>query len=177
MWFKRLRWIAVFYRKILHGAGQDILKPRPSGKKVADSLNWLDYYVMTFLDWIDTRVFFGGKRVRTLRGRVRSFGERRVTRYFDKCQFDYVYERPLVLDGITVHPDFYLPKFDVYVEFWGFADYDVRYRKTMRLKKKLYAKHGISVISLYPKHIRNLEKVFPDLLQKATGRDIPRQDS
>lgn len=162
-------------RIIFHGAGQDILKPKPIGKKAVDSLNWFDYLVLTSLDWLDTRVFFKNRKVRTSKGRVRSRVERNLAHFFDRQGIRYVYEQPLILEGRKLLPDFYLPDYKVYIEVFGLYNTDVRYRKTVRLKKKLYSEHSIPVISLYPGHFRNLEKVFPVLLQKAAGRDFPCQ--
>ena len=48
---------------------------------------------------------------------VKSRSERRIADYFDRFNVKYVYEP--TLDGIYARPDFYLPDYDVYVEFWG----------------------------------------------------------
>jgi len=172
---KIFRRIYGIYRIVFHGAGQDILKPKPIGKKAIDSLNWLDYFVLTSLDWLDTRVFFKNRKVRTSKGRVRSRVERNLVRFFDRHGIIYIYEQPLILEGKKFLPDFYLPDYKVYVEVLGLYNTDVRYRKTARLKKKLYLEHSIPVISLYPRHLKNLEKVFPVLFQETTDRSFPCQ--
>ena len=170
-----MNWTKGLFQKIFHGAGQDILKPKPIGKKAIDSLNWFDYFVLTSLDWLDTRIFFKNRKVRTSKGRVRSRVERNLVRFFDRYGITYIYEQPLILEGKKLSPDFYLPNYKVYVEVLGLYDTNVRYRKKARLKKKLYSEHSIPVISLYPRHLKNLEKVFPVLFQKATGRNFPCQ--
>lgn len=166
-----VRWLKYLYDRIFSGAGRDIRKPEQSSK-ILGLFDWLDYYVLTFLDWFDTKVFFKGRRVRTRKGRVRSFAERRITRYFDKLGIEYVYEKELVLDGKKIHPDFYLPKFNVYVEFWGMV-YDPKYRNIMAAKMRLYAKHKIPVISLDERCFRDLETIFPKLFKKVTGKEFP----
>lgn len=173
----------LFYR-IFRGVGKDIHKPKEPKIQLRGPFDWIDYYVLyllgwfrfyilTALDWLDTEVFFKGRRVRTNKGRVRSFAERRITRFFEKHSIDYEYEKTLTLDGIKTHPDFYLPKYGVYVEFWGLVRVDSKYSGVMIGKKRLYEKHKIPVISLYPKHFRNLEDVFPELLRMITGKEFP----
>ena len=47
-----------------------------------------------------------------------------------------------MIEGLTVRPDFYLPEFDIYIEYWGMDTAD--YRAGMYRKKKLYAETGKS---------------------------------
>ena len=77
-----------------------------------------------------------------------------------------------MLDGREIKPDFYLPDYQVYVEFWGMADISFRYQKTMALKKALYKRNSIIVVSIYPRHLKGLENNFPKLFNEATGRDL-----
>ena len=57
------------------------------------------------------------------------------------------------------NPDYYLPEFAVYIEYFGLAgkqDYDQGIRK----KKDTYEKMGLPVISVYPWHFENDCKVI-----------------
>ena len=157
---------------IFFGAGRDILKPKNKGNILCNALGRLDYFFFTFLDSLDAKIFFKGRRVRTAKGRVRSRGERKITQFFDRRGIAYAYERQIVLDGITLNPDFYLPGYNVYVEFWGMADFSLRYQRIMSLKKALYRKHAVPIISIYPRHIAKLDNVFANLFQKATGKTL-----
>ncbi len=158
--------------RVLHGAGQDIIKPKKTGNPVTDFLNWLDFVVFSFLDRLDTRFIFKKRAVRTENGRVRSRAERKLACFFKKHNIDYIYEPTLTLDNIKLHPDFYLSRYGVYVELWGLADTDEGYQKTMALKRRLYQKHRVPLISVYPRHLKDLEKSFPALFEEATGRQF-----
>lgn len=154
---------------VFFGAGLDIRKPKGTERRLIDFLNWLDYCFFTLLDWLDSCLMFGGRRIRTENGRVRSRAERKLVRYFNSHGIRYQYESKLKLEGIVVRPDFYLLDLGVYVELWGLIA-DKRYRKMMSLKKRLYHKHQVPIISVYPRHLDNLERHFPLLFEKTTNR-------
>jgi hypothetical protein len=160
------------FRRVFLGAGHDILKPKKKKSTIRLWFDMLDYTVLKNLDKVDTKVFFGNRRVPTSRGRVRSLGERRVIKFFDKHSLRYVYEKKLVLGRVTLHPDFYLPDHKVYVEFWGMVDISARYRGIMAAKKRLFEKHGIPVISIYPRDFKRLQSVFQKRFKEVTGRNI-----
>ena len=80
---------------------------------------------------------------------VQSEGERLVCEALAAEGISYRYdERFRILDGYAIRPDFYLPEFDVYIEYWGMdtADYKIRMLK----KQQLYQQQGKKLISLYP---------------------------
>ena len=53
-------------------------------------------------------------------------------------------------------PDFYLPDFGVYAEYWGLVGADRGYEKRMALKTERYLRNGVRVVSLYPGDLRDL---------------------
>ncbi len=165
-------WLERLDSVVIHGAGKDILKPKKEGAAVKYFVNWLDFYILSLLDRIDARVFFKGRNVRTPVGRVRSRGERKIVVFFQEHGIQFRYEPLLVLGKVELHPDFFLPDYQVYVEFWGMAYDNPRYRANMKLKKELYQKHHVPLISLFPRHLSNLERKFPNLLAKITGSEI-----
>ena len=55
-------------------------------------------------------------------------------------------ERFRILDGYAIRPDFYLPEFDVYIEYWGMTTAD--YKIGMLKKQMLYQQQGKRFISL-----------------------------
>ena len=72
-----------------------------------------------------------------------------------------------------MEPDFYLPEFNVFVEYWGLID-DAKYKKEKYdFKKKMYTLNDLDFISLYPKNLKNLDFVFTskllDLIKKREG--------
>lgn len=80
---------------------------------------------------------------------VQSDGERLVCEALAAEDISYRYdERFRILDGYAIRPDFYLPEFDVYIEYWGMDTAD--YKIGMLKKQQLYQQQGKKLISLYP---------------------------
>lgn len=80
---------------------------------------------------------------------VQSDGERLICDILQAGQIRYRYdERFRILDGYAIRPDFYLPEFDVYIEYWGLDTAD--YKIGMLKKQQLYQQQGKRLISLYP---------------------------
>jgi hypothetical protein len=80
---------------------------------------------------------------------VQSDGERLICETLDGEGIRYRYdERFRILDGYAIRPDFYLPEFDVYIEYWGMETAD--YKIGMLKKQQLYQQQGKRLISLYP---------------------------
>lgn len=90
------------------------------------------------------------KKIRAKDGTwVQSDGERLICEALDAERIRYRYdERFRILDGYAIRPDFYLPEFDVYIEYWGMDTAD--YKIGMLKKQKLYQQQGKRLISLYP---------------------------
>ena len=83
----------------------------------------------------------------------RSEGERRIAATLDQYGIPFVYEQKVTVSDNgkvrTLRPDFYLPEFNLYIEYYGRVgnqDYDLR---TAR-KKAAYAANNINVVSIYP---------------------------
>jgi hypothetical protein len=80
---------------------------------------------------------------------VQSDGERMICEILDAEKVRYRYdERFRILDGYAIRPDFYLPEFDVYIEYWGMDTAD--YKIGMLKKQQLYQQQGKRLISFYP---------------------------
>ena len=85
----------------------------------------------------------------------RSKEEKFIASYFDHKKIKYIYEPKLRLGQDIIHPDFYLPEYDVYVEYWGLFN-DPNYHETQyKFKKRLYQKEKIPLIELFPDNIRD----------------------
>ncbi len=85
----------------------------------------------------------------------------------------WIFTIPFV--NIKLEPDFFLPEFDVFVEYWGMID-DPEYKKnSYDRKKKLYKDNVLDFISLYPKNLDydKLDFVFTsrllDLIKEREG--------
>lgn len=87
---------------------------------------------------------------------VQSQGEHRIADWLAAHSIDYRYDDKFqIIQGFAVRPDFYLPRYDIYVEYWGLDTTD--YKIGMLLKQKLYQQEGKKLISLYPHDLDSLE--------------------
>ena len=93
--------------------------------------------------------------------------------FCDKC-FDEVYldrriayrydERSRILEGYAIRPDFYLPEFDVYIEYWGMNTAD--YKIGMLKKQQLYQQEGKRLISLHFREKDRLQELLEGKLSQ-----------
>jgi hypothetical protein len=96
---------------------------------------------------------------------VQSDGERLICEALNAAGIRYRYdERFRILDGYAIRPDFYLPEFDLYIEYWGMDTAD--YKIGMLKKQQLYQQQSKKLISLYPDDKPRLKQVLLDKLQK-----------
>ena len=106
---------------------------------------------------------------------VKSVGEKQIADYLSANKINYVYEPGL--RGIYADPDFYLPDYGVYVEYWGLVDADnpsvkKKYTNSMRRKMAIYHKNKIKFISIYPHNLNNLNWVFRKKFEEVTGYSL-----
>jgi len=106
------------------------------------------------------------KKIRTKDGTwVQSDGERRICEILNSGGIQYRYdERFRILDGYAIRPDFYLPEFNVYIEYWGMDTAD--YKIGMLKKQNLYQRQGKRLISLYPADMPRLREKLLGKLEK-----------
>jgi hypothetical protein len=139
--------------------------------------------LLIFLRGLKPKQEYGVESV-TLRGEtVKSIGERRIADYFEKNNINYVYEQEakgkfLFFDYKISSPDFYLPDYDVYVEYWGLVNADdnwtrANYVRNMKRKMAIYYRNNIKFISIYPRNLDNLDWIFRTKFKKVTGFELP----
>ena len=88
---------------------------------------------------------------------VQSQGERLIADWLHARGVDYRYDDKFqIIQGFAIRPDFYLPRYDVYIEYWGLDTTD--YKIGMLLKQKLYQQEGKKLISLYPADLSQLDE-------------------
>ena len=120
-----------------------------------------------------------GIKSKTFRGeRVRSKGEKQIADCLYQHGIKYRYEPKLLVGGWfskkkPCMPDFYLPKYNVYIEYWGLAKKSAAYRHNMKKKMKQYQSGRVKVISIYPKDIRDLEWAMKRQFEDLTGQNFP----
>ena len=112
----------------------------------------------------DTKVELN-KTIRTKDGTlVQSDGERKIGEWLSQNNMTYRYdERFRIIEGMAIRPDFYLPEFDVYIEYWGMDTAD--YKIGMLKKQKLYQQEGKKLISLYPNDKNDLDQTLKPKLE------------
>lgn len=101
---------------------------------------------------------------------VQSQGERRIADWLSAHGIDYRYDDKFqIIQGFAVRPDFYLPRYDVYIEYWGLDTTD--YKIGMLLKRKLYQQEGKKLISLYPADLPHLDTKLAAALRPLTNKE------
>ncbi len=103
-----------------------------------------------------------GKEVTTLRGeKVKSVAEKRTADYLFHNNVEYVYEKRFpVWFFKSIRPDFYLPKQNLYIEYYGLLNHPSRgkrYREERDYKRKQFARLGVRVVEFDHRHYKNLE--------------------
>jgi len=94
---------------------------------------------------------------------VQSDGERLICDILEVEKIRYRYdERFRILDGYAIRPDFYLPEFDVYIEYWGMDTAD--YKIGMLKKQQLYQQQSKRLISLHPDDKPRMQETLLDKL-------------
>ena len=116
---------------------------------------------------------------------VKSYGEMDIANFLTQNGITYVYEQEYPIDTRTsefgqYHPDFYLPNFDLYIEYFGINRHgDVpayfsgrsgmsaaqTYQEGIRWKRELHWKNGTRMIEVYA-----YEKLEEQLLPKLEER-------
>jgi hypothetical protein len=135
-------------------------------------------------DLVFLRRQYGTRTTTKLGVEVRSRAEQKIADYFDSLGLRYEYERELeagfwIFTKKVSSPDFYLPDYDVYVEYWGMLnvdnDYDrAEYTREMKYKMARYHDLGVKFISIYPDNMKNLDWIFRKKFEKTTGQKLPR---
>ncbi len=116
----------------------------------------------------------------------RAGGEKAIADFLFQNNIRYKYEKParirtwLFFRKKIGTPDFYLPDYSVYVEYWGMINAenrDIRYRYRHRMGRKIsrYRQHKVKFISLYPDNIHSEKfgSIFKRKFIVATGMDFP----
>lgn len=85
---------------------------------------------------------------------VKSKSERDIDNYLFYHNIFHAYEKALPIDGNAehdLHPDFYLPKENLYIEHWGYDESNYKYSEIKKYKIEQYKKLGITLICTHEK--------------------------
>ena len=85
---------------------------------------------------------------------LKSEGESKIARFLEENSIKYHYEPGVLVyhprDKPRIwYPDFYLPEFGTYIEYFGLSGKQ-QYDQGIRVKESIYSKMGLSVIPVYP---------------------------
>ena len=106
------------------------------------------------------------KKIRTEDGTaVQSRGEKRIADYLASRKIAYFYdERYRIAGDVRIRPDFYLPEFDLYIEYWGMDTPE--YVENMRRKLFLYQRAGKKLVSISFRDFDQIEALLDEKLSR-----------
>ena len=87
---------------------------------------------------------------------VKSKSEMIIDNWLFEHNIPHAYEKALPIDADEnhdLHPDFYLPGYgdeedDIYIEYWGYNESNIKYTESKNYKLKIYKQQKITVICL-----------------------------
>jgi len=77
---------------------------------------------------------------------VKSKGELIIDNYLYLLKIEHFYEKSIKIYGSKIKYDWYLPKYDIYMEYWGYGG--KKYEKRKKEKLRLYKKANLKLISI-----------------------------
>ena len=120
----------------------------------------------------DTEIIdrYGNKKIKTKDGRfVRSLSEKIILDYFFDHYTRVIYEKTVSYinekgEEAELHPDFYLPDYDLYIEFNGLTN--KTYLRQKDYVSKIYKSKGFNVVILDSNDINDIESTLDKVLEK-----------
>jgi len=85
---------------------------------------------------------------------VRSNGEVRIDDWLSENKIEHIYEQKLPISHL-LYCDWYLPKYNVYIEFWG-SIHSIDEGAKRKYKEKVYKKNGFKLINIENDDLLNL---------------------
>ena len=99
---------------------------------------------------------------------VQSRGEKRIAEFLEREGIAYEYDERYRISGAdTIRPDFYLPEFDVYIEYYGMDTPE--YNANRRRKHVLYQRAAKKLISVSHEDDAHLVEVLRQKLSRYIG--------
>lgn len=102
---------------------------------------------------------------------VISKSEKIIDDELDKAGIHHQYEPTVWLinprnnESIHFVPDWYLPKDQLYMEYWGLPN-DPKYASRMAFKRAVYQRNGLKWIDLYEEDVKDIKKMLPLKIQR-----------
>ena len=106
---------------------------------------------------------------------VKSKGELIIDNYLNSLGLDHKYEDTIRIRGKLLKYDWYLPDFDIYIEYWGY--FGKKYMKRKQEKLKLYRKGKIKLISIEDIMLKDIDLNFQKEISKLIklNQDFPQK--
>ena len=86
---------------------------------------------------------------------VKSKGELIIDNYLYHIGIEHEYENTIRVRGKPMKCDWYLPLYDIYIEYWGY--YGKKYMRRKKEKLELYRKGKLKLISIEDIMLRDIE--------------------
>jgi len=103
-------------------------------------------------------------------GKVRSSGEKKIADFLFDNKIKAYYEKyTLFIENWLCTPDFYLVKYNLFVEYYGGHP---RSRKKKITKNRIYKKHKIPFIAVTPSGLRDLERAITRKAEKLANKNM-----
>jgi hypothetical protein len=96
---------------------------------------------------------------------VKSKGEKIIADWLRAHGFKYEYEKKLVIKrpmrkDLWYSPDFYLPDYNIYIEYLGMYENFGDYRRKNDKKMEDYKKAGVNCLYIFPDNLCDLDSVI-----------------
>jgi hypothetical protein len=92
---------------------------------------------------------------------VRSKAEQKIADWFFRQDIKFTYEKKFPEENLIC--DFYIEKWDVWIEYWGLENED--YKQNKQRKLDIYAKHKKNLINVFEADIKNNLENLPQKLR------------
>ena len=97
---------------------------------------------------------------------VRSKYEKECVRFFEDNNIEFQYEPLILLSGRQYRPDFFLPKYNLFIELCGYNHMPF-YRDRVAQKRKLYEHHNLRAVFINYNGSGSLPKLLRENLISA----------
>lgn len=98
-----------------------------------------------------------------------SYGERRVDDWlYEHLSYKHEYNCPVKRAKREVLCDWYIPKIDLYIEYWEKTSW--QQTSAIELKRKFYEDHSLKAIDIYEDDLRIADRIIPARIREVAPR-------
>lgn len=95
---------------------------------------------------------------------TRSKGELIIDNHLTRLNIEHEYEQTIQVRGQQIKYDWYLPEYEVYIEYWGY--FGKEYLERRQEKIELYEKDGLNLISIEDVMLEDIYKNLEEQLKE-----------